>query len=84
MPNGLDVIAVNSYMLLKTSDPHPVRHDGAIKSRAIAARLLSRRTRRTAFSGFGSDRTLRDDQCKFAFGKLLTFFSNSSFAEAVI
>lgn len=28
----------------------------------IPTRSLSRRTRRTAFSGFGSDRTLRSDQ----------------------
>jgi len=27
-PNGLSAIDINNYMLYKTADPHPVRHDG--------------------------------------------------------
>jgi len=72
------------YLVLPISFVYVTKEIGERKvRRSIAARLLSRRTRRTAFSGFSSDRTLRDDQCKFAFGKLLTFFSHSSFAEAL-
>ena len=63
-------------------DSETLRQDGAIKSRAVAARLLSRRTRRTALASTADSaqtEPLRDDQCQFAFGKLLTLNQHSIF-----
>ncbi|GEM_PF-1270613 len=69
--DGLGAIAVNSYMLCKwpllilyaTMARIQRRQEADTRwTKRSPSRSLSRRTRRTAFSGFGSDRTLRSDQ----------------------
>ena len=60
-------------------DSETLRQEGAIRSRAVAARLLSRRTRRTAFSGLRK-LSLFGVRLRRTF---LGFYSHSSFDEAL-